>query len=70
MRRADIIDWYLESKEDQMETEDDLDRERRTISLVLNRMVKNEFSLLQIKSTMDDADEEDPLLTVAIGASE
>jgi DNA replication licensing factor MCM6 len=39
MKRNDLIDWYLEEKEDELGGEDELEEEKLIISLVLKRMV-------------------------------
>ena len=40
MKRSDLITWYLEQKEEDIESEEDLDREREIIVRVLKRLVK------------------------------
>ncbi len=71
MRRSELIDWYLESREEFMKTEEDLIRERKLIKSVLNRLVKKDNILLELKQVSELAEddetvqkEEDPLLTV------
>jgi DNA replication licensing factor MCM6 len=40
MDREDLVDWYLESKEDQMQDVEDLDYERELVTKVLRKLVK------------------------------
>ncbi|KAJ3092234.1 MCM DNA helicase complex subunit mcm6 [Quaeritorhiza haematococci] len=70
MRRSEIIEWYLEEREKQMESQEDFHRETKVIKAVLVRMIKKEKSLLVLKAPTDiDAagepqPEADPLLAV------
>lgn len=40
MKRNDLITWYLEQKEDEIESEEDLVREKTIIDKVLKRLVR------------------------------
>nr|KAJ3422233.1 MCM DNA helicase complex subunit mcm6 [Polyrhizophydium stewartii] len=76
MLRSEIIDWYLEmlSDDDQIETEEDLGVQRKVIKSVLNRLVKKENILLEMRDTErlrdtddDGADDENPVLAIHPG---
>ncbi|KAI4222914.1 MAG: hypothetical protein L6R36_005805 [Xanthoria steineri] len=47
-----LVIWYLEQKEDELENEDDVERERELVGKVLRRMVKDNI-LMQIHSDSD-----------------
>jgi DNA replication licensing factor MCM6 len=40
MKKSEIISWYLESKEDEMNTEEELLEQRKLIKTILNRLIK------------------------------
>ncbi|KAI8804790.1 MCM2/3/5 family-domain-containing protein [Cladochytrium replicatum] len=78
MRRSEIVDWYLEEIESEIETEEQLVAEKRKIRSVLNRLVKVEQRLVRLQevgglrpSSSDETQEEardsesDPMLALA-----
>jgi DNA replication licensing factor MCM6 len=72
MTRNNLIDWYLELKEDDLESEEDLEEERLLIGLVLTKMIR-EGMLMEIRETTysDDSEVregsgEEPIIVVDI----
>ncbi|KAI8066893.1 MCM2/3/5 family-domain-containing protein [Gongronella butleri] len=55
IRRSDLVMWYLEAKEDEMETEEDLVREQTIINKVINRLIKKDQVLIEVRERMDPA---------------
>ncbi|KAJ6515530.1 MCM2/3/5 family-domain-containing protein [Mycena sanguinolenta] len=59
--RDELIDWYLEEKEDEMQDTSDADYERELITKMLRKLVKDNY-LLEVKGDVQDslpsADEE------------
>lgn len=53
VEREELIEWYLEQKEHEFESVDDLEKERDLISKVLKRLVKDEY-LLEIHGELLD----------------
>jgi hypothetical protein len=66
MQRSAIFDWFIESREDEISSEEDLAHHGKLIRSVVNRMMIKDKSLLQLDSFEEtDEDNEDPLLTVS-----
>lgn len=53
MRRSELIDWFLEQIESEIETERDLEVKRAQIGAVIDRLVNKDHVLLSIKSPGD-----------------
>lgn len=72
MKRSSVITWYMESLEanDAIEDEESLIRQRKIVKSVIKKMVKQEFTLLEMRDTTrlgdedEDVDEEDPVLVI------
>jgi len=64
--RSEMIEWYLEQREDQIESMDQLDDERELINKVLNKMIKDEY-LIELRGNQYNEDESQP--TTAEGSS-
>ncbi|ROT41859.1 DNA replication licensing factor mcm6 [Sodiomyces alkalinus F11] len=54
-----LVQWYLEQKEDELESEEDYHREQGLAKLVLKRMVKEHILMAIRSSSTEDADGED-----------
>jgi len=48
VEEQDLIIWYLEQNEDELETQEDLERERDLVKKVIKRMVKVCFSMIPL----------------------
>lgn len=55
--REDLITWYLEQREEDIETVDQLEEEKELVSKVLNKLVKDQY-LLEMTEEQDDDPEE------------
>ncbi|KAI9303311.1 MCM2/3/5 family-domain-containing protein [Cunninghamella echinulata] len=70
MRQADLIMWYLEEKESELENEKDLEREHIIVTKVINRLIKKDKVLIAInetgqyneESTSSESNERDPMI--------
>ncbi|KAJ3040792.1 MCM DNA helicase complex subunit mcm6 [Rhizophlyctis rosea] len=67
MRKSEIVTWYLEQMEEEgaLEDEESLLQQRKLIRSVLNRLIKKENVLLQLRD--EETDEEgsvDPILVI------
>jgi DNA replication licensing factor MCM6 len=72
MTRNNLIDWYLELKEDDLESPEDLEDEKLTIGLVLTKMIR-EGILMEIHETtysndpeVREGSSEEPIIVVGI----
>ncbi|KAF7355627.1 DNA helicase [Mycena sanguinolenta] len=54
MDRDELIDWYLEEKEDEMQDTSDADYERELITKMLRKLVKDNY-LLEVKGDVQDS---------------
>ena len=50
VKMSDLIDWYLEEREGDIQTEEQLVQEQNTVKLVIKRMINQESILLPVKS--------------------
>lgn len=75
LHRSRVIDWYLELKEPEIETEDQINFHRKLIKSVLNRLIRKDSVLIEIQdrtrmneeadSTLDpEILDNDPLLMI------
>lgn len=48
VEREELIQWYLEQRENDFENEDDLEHERELISKCLNKLSKVSFSFFSV----------------------
>lgn len=71
IRRDDLISWYLETIEDQMESEEELIERKTLIEKVIDRLICHDnviiplrTSTLKEKSQSEDEEESNPLLVV------
>ncbi|CAO3625726.1 unnamed protein product [Cunninghamella echinulata] len=70
MRQADLIMWYLEEKESELENEKDLEREHIIVTKVINRLIKKDKVLIAInetgqyneEATSSESNERDPMI--------
>ncbi|KAI9504356.1 MCM DNA helicase complex subunit mcm6 [Coemansia spiralis] len=64
VRQEDLVEWYLLQREDAMESEDDLEGERRLAKTVLKYMVGTEGCVIALRSAEDgeEQNERGPLL--------
>ncbi|CAO3644187.1 unnamed protein product [Cunninghamella blakesleeana] len=53
IRQSDLIMWYLEEKENEIETEEDLVKEQIIIGKVINRLIKKDKVLIAINETSE-----------------
>lgn len=53
VERDELIEWYLEQKEDQFESIDDMEGERELISKALTKLAKDNY-LLEIRGDVRD----------------
>ncbi|TLD24171.1 hypothetical protein PspLS_06772 [Pyricularia sp. CBS 133598] len=51
----DLVNWYLEQKEDELSSEDDFNREKKLATMVLKKMVK-EHILMAVEAQSEDGD--------------
>ncbi|TPX35566.1 hypothetical protein SmJEL517_g02085 [Synchytrium microbalum] len=51
MRKSELIDWYMESKEDDIETEEQLHAERKKVKAVLSRLINRDNVLIELRET-------------------
>ncbi|TPX47887.1 hypothetical protein SeLEV6574_g02394 [Synchytrium endobioticum] len=51
MRRSELIDWYMESKEDDIGDEEQLKMEQRKIKAVLSRLINKDNVLIALRNT-------------------
>ncbi|KNC96457.1 MCM DNA helicase complex subunit MCM6 [Spizellomyces punctatus DAOM BR117] len=72
LKRSELVEWYLESQEDLIETEQELFLQRKIVKSVLRRMVQREGLLLELRdqTRLDGDDDEqvgdhDPVLVVS-----
>lgn len=65
MRKAALVEWYLEQIEAEIDTEQELERRRAEVKAVIDRLVKTDCVLIELKamatSSMGD---QDPVLVV------
>ncbi|CAH0389438.1 unnamed protein product [Bemisia tabaci] len=62
VRRSEVVNWYLEQVEDQIESEDDLVEKKVFIDKILDRLIYHDGVILPL--TTDAADDTDPLIVV------
>lgn len=53
MKKEDLVQWYLEEREDQMETLDQYEDEKSLINKVIKKLIKDEC-LVQLNNTTDE----------------
>ncbi|ORX33768.1 MCM2/3/5 family-domain-containing protein [Kockovaella imperatae] len=58
--REELVQWYLEQKEQEFETEEDLEYERELIGKALNKLAKDNY-LLEIRGDVQDLPGEESL---------
>lgn len=63
MRKSEIVEWYLTTQEDKINTEKDFMYEKKLIQSVVTRLVKKENILLELRESEDD-DSKDPVLVI------
>ncbi|RKP05340.1 MCM2/3/5 family-domain-containing protein [Thamnocephalis sphaerospora] len=49
MRRSEVVQWYLEQIEDELQSEDDLHSARRMIEKVITHLVRNDNVLIELR---------------------
>ncbi|ORX58381.1 DNA replication licensing factor MCM6 [Piromyces finnis] len=59
MSANDLVDWYLETIEEELESEEAYIRERRLVKLVIKRMITKDGVLIPIRQLSDDSMEAD-----------
>ncbi|ORX54404.1 MCM-domain-containing protein [Hesseltinella vesiculosa] len=59
VKRSELIMWYLEEKENEMESEEDLVREQTIIEKVISRLIKKDQVLIEIRENLPRATEDD-----------
>lgn len=71
IRREDLVAWYLQSIEDQMESEDELIERKTLIEKVIDRLIHHDNVIIPLRTTSllkakqsDATESEDPLLVV------
>jgi len=63
LRQADVIDWYLNQQED-LDSLEALDAERRLVRRILQRMIKVDNTLLLVEEQPEGARADERILTV------
>lgn len=65
--RAKVVEWYLESEEDTIETLEQMDTEKRVAGLVIDRLISTDGVLLEVTDGLvpEVADEDAAKLTAA-----
>ncbi|QRV80610.1 DNA replication licensing factor MCM2/3/5 family pretein [Ceratobasidium sp. AG-Ba] len=53
VERNDLLDWYLESKEDEMGSLEEMDEERELLGRVLKKLVKDRYLMIIYGDTQD-----------------
>jgi DNA replication licensing factor MCM6 len=54
LAREELIEWYLEQKEFEIESVADLDNEREIVTKALTRLVKDKY-LMELRGTVGDS---------------
>jgi hypothetical protein len=75
MKKSSIVQWYVEAlyETEQIDSEESLVQNRKIIKSVIQRLIKQEHALLEMRDTTilgDDEDEsgaEDPVLVINPG---
>ncbi len=60
LRKSDLINWYLESIEEDMQSEEDLNANRRQVRAVIERLVRKDCVLIELT----EGDKSNPILVV------
>jgi DNA replication licensing factor MCM6 len=63
MRLDDLVNWYLETIEDELDSEEDLLRETKLVQLVLKRLYMRDNVLIRLTTDNVD-DDQNPVLVV------
>ncbi|PSN32621.1 DNA replication licensing factor Mcm6 [Blattella germanica] len=68
LKRSDVVAWYLEQVQDQIETEDELLERKALVEKVLDRLIHHDQVIIALMKTGleedDELSESDPLLVV------
>ncbi|XP_039292443.1 DNA replication licensing factor Mcm6-like [Nilaparvata lugens] len=67
VRRSEVVAWYLEQIQDQIDSEEELLQKKNLVECVLNRLAFHDHIVIELVKTGlrgEEHDEEDPLLVV------
>jgi len=64
VRLDDLVTWYLETIEDEMDSEEQLLRETKLVQLVVRRLYQRDNVLMRLSSSDGETDDDNPLLVV------
>jgi len=71
MKKSELIAWYLDQVQDDLNTEEELLEQQEIIRKVVNRLIQKDNILLSLRDTAEDEtetadqqDDNDPILVV------